>query len=81
MTGRVFWQFRWVARANRSGDIHPQSHVRLGVFFAENLQNQPGAKVLNLPGKVESVINQLSSVLRWYILETKLTWFCGFDEC
>jgi len=25
----VFWNFRWVARANRSGDIHAQSHVRL----------------------------------------------------
>jgi len=30
----------------RTGDIHAQSHVRLGVFFAENPQNQPGAKVL-----------------------------------
>ena len=32
--------------SNRSGDIHLQSHVRLGVFFAENLQNQLGAQVL-----------------------------------
>jgi len=33
---------------NRSGDIHAQSHVRLGIFFAENPQNQPHVKVLRL---------------------------------
>jgi len=46
----VCFDSRRVARANRSEDINPQSHVRLGVFFAENLQNQPGAKVLTAHG-------------------------------
>jgi len=36
--------------------------VRLGVFFAENLQNQPGAKVLT-GAKVEIMSESLVSVV------------------
>ena len=45
-TCRVFWRFDQVRNPYRIGDIPAQSHVRLGVFFSENPQKDPNAKVL-----------------------------------
>ena len=43
-----FLLFFEVCRAYRTGEIPAQSRVRLGVFFAENPQNHPDVKVLNM---------------------------------
>jgi len=43
--------FRRVARANRSGDIHAQSHVRLGVFLPKIPRTSRVPKCWNHPTK------------------------------
>ena len=39
------WDFHWICRAYRTGEIHTQSHVRLGIFFQKSLKVAGGQSV------------------------------------
>jgi len=55
-----FWDIRRVARANRSGDIHPQSHIRISCFLGIAWIN-PAAKVLRTTALVFLMLSKNQS--------------------